>query len=172
MLLSELVRSSSDRELESALRAFLSARKAGSVTTVSYAQLAKAAGLTSISKGAFDNFIEKHPELQSSVEQSSDNGIALADPSQPVDSEPVGDEPEMEPADDTGADAAAPDVSLAPDAMDDMGAGIDLSAGTNTGAPLTPDTRVSPDQGNGARPHPQEYDQVQKAAQRALGRRN
>lgn len=163
MLLSELVRSSSDRELESALRAFLSARKAGEVTAVSFSQLAKAAGITSITKSAFDNFLEKHPELQASIEQTSDNGVALADPNQPA-------EPEVpeEPADDTADD----EFSLAPDSMDDMGAGIDLTAGTNTGAPMTPSSRVQPDQGNGAKPQPQEYDQVQTAAQRALGRRS
>jgi len=170
MLLVELIQSDSDRELESAVRAALSARKAGSITTVGFNQLAKSAGLTSLSKSAFDNFISNHPELSAGIEQTSDNGIALADPSA---------EPEMDMPDDTeqpedgAADdvaAAADDSTLAPDAVDDFG-GPDLMAGTNTGVPMTPSSRVSPDQDNAITPHPQEYDTVQKSAQRALGRR-
>ncbi len=164
MLLAELVRSRSDYELESALRAAISAHRAGSLSAVSFSQLAKLANLDSLSKAAFDSFIEKNPKLGKYIDQTSDNGIALADPS-------TADEPEFEPpADDEPQ--AGPDVGLAPDAVDDMGAGIDLSAGTNTGAPLTPDTRVQPTQDNGAAPKPKEYDQVQTAAQRALGRRS
>jgi hypothetical protein len=180
MLLVELIQSDSDRELESALRAALSARKAGSITTVGFNQLAKSAGLTSLSKSAFDNFVANHPELSAGIEQTSDNGIALADP----DAEPEMDMPDdaEQPADDSAppADGAADDVAmaagaedgatLAPDAMDDIG-GLDLTAGTNTGAPMTPSSRVSPNQGNAITPHPQEYNTVQKSAQRALGRR-
>jgi len=177
MLLVELIQSDSDRELESALRAALSARKAGSITTVGFNQLAKSAGLTSLSKSAFDNFVANHPELSAGIEQTSDNGIALADP----DAEPEMDMPDdaEQPADDSAppADGAADDVAmaadgatLAPDAMDDLG-GLDLTAGTNTGAPMTPSSRVSPDQGNAITPKPQEYDTVQRSAQRALGRR-
>ena len=171
MLLAELVRSDSDRELESALRAAISARKAGSVTTIGFNQLAKMANINTLTKSAFDSFIEKHPELAASIDTTSDNGVALADPSK----EPEVPEVDLdaEPADDSAEPAGAenPDLSLAPDAMDTMG-GPDLMAGTNTGAPLTPDSRVAPDQGNGAKPHPQEYNAVQKAAQRALGRRS
>ena len=170
MLLSELVRSQSDYELESALRAAISARRVGSISAISYSQLAKMANLDSLSKAAFDAFIEKHPDLGKFIEQSSDNGIALADPSsleEPADTD-LTPEPEAGKEPEAGAD----DLSLAPDAMDDMGAGIDLSAGTNTGAPLTPDNRVQPTQDNGAAPKPKEYDQVQTAAQRALGRRS
>ncbi len=166
MLLVELIQSDSDRELESALRAALSARKAGSITTVGFNQLAKSAGLTSLTKSAFDNFVANHPELSAGIEQTSDNGIALADPDA---------EPEMDMPDDAADDVAmaaggADDATLAPDAVDDFG-GPDLTAGTNTGAPMTPSSRVSPDQGNAIKPQPQEYDTVQRSAQRALGRR-
>ena len=166
MLLVELIQSDSDRELESALRAALSARKAGSITTVGFNQLAKSAGLTSLTKSAFDNFVANHPELSAGIEQTSDNGIALADPDA---------EPEMDMPDDAADDVAmaaggADNATLAPDAVDDFG-GPDLTAGTNTGAPMTPSSRVSPDQGNAIRPQPQEYDTVQRSAQRALGRR-
>ena len=115
---------------------------------------------------AFDNFVANHPELSAGIEQTSDNGIALADPDA---------EPEMDMPDDAADDVAmaaggADDATLAPDAVDDFG-GPDLTAGTNTGAPMTPSSRVSPDQGNAIRPQPQEYDTVQRSAQRALGRR-
>lgn len=170
MLLAELVRSDSDRELESALRAAISARKAGSVTTIGFNQLAKMANINTLTKSAFDSFIEKHPELAASIDTTSDNGVALADPSK----EPEVPEVDLdaEPADgEETADPANPDLSVAPDAMDMMG-GPDLMAGTNTGAPLTPGSRVGPDQGNGANPRPQEYNAVAKGAQRALGRRS
>ena len=173
MLLVELIQSDSDRELESALRAALSARKAGSITTMGFNQLAKSAGLTSLSKSAFDNFVANHPELSAGIEQTSDNGIALADP----DAEPEMDmpddteQPEGGAADDVAMAAGGADnATLAPDAVDDFG-GPDLTAGTNTGAPMTPSSRVSPDQGNAISPQPQEYDTVQRSAQRALGRR-
>ena len=170
MLLAELVRSDSDRELESALRAAISARKAGSVTTIGFNQLAKMANINTLTKSAFDSFIEKHPELAASIDTTSDNGVALADPSK----EPEVPEVDLdaEPADgENPADPTNPDLSVAPDAMDMMG-GPDLMAGTNTGAPLTPSSRVVPDQGNGANPRPQEYNAVAKGAQRALGRRS
>lgn len=170
MLLAELVRSDSDRELESALRAAISARKAGSVTTIGFNQLAKMANINTLTKSAFDSFIEKHPELAASIDTTSDNGVALADPSK----EPEAPEVDLdaEPADgENPADPMNPDLSVAPDAMDMMG-GPDLMAGTNTGAPLTPSSRVVPDQGNGANPRPQEYNAVAKGAQRALGRRS
>ena len=171
MLLAELVRSESDRELESALRAAISARKAGSVTTIGFNQLAKMANINTLTKSAFDAFIEKHPELSVSIDATSDNGVALTDPSKEPETPEV--DLDAEPTDDSAdpTDPTNPDLSVAPDAMDMMG-GPDLMAGTNTGAPLTPASRVAPDQGNGANPRPQEYNAVAKGAQRALGRRS
>ena len=178
MLLSELVRPRADRELESALRAMIAARRAGSITSVSLDQLAKNAGIDGLTKGSLERFLNSHPGIAKHVGDFDDNTIELQDPSDDTSdfdlTAPEGPDAAAEPGagEDNLDSTDLGDFGLAPDAAEDPAASVDLAAGDNTGAPMTPDNRVSPTQGNGAKPKPKEYDQVQTAAQRALGRRS
>ncbi len=177
MLLNELVRSRADRDLESALRAMIAARRAGSITSVGLDQLAKNAGIASLTKSSLERFLNSHPGIAKHVGDFDDNTVKFQDPN---DNSGVTDltmpdadaEPELGAGEDNLDSTDLGDFALAPDATEDPTASIGLSAGTNTGAPMTPDSRVSPTQDNGAMPKPKEYDQVQTAAQRALGRRS
>lgn len=179
MLLNELVRSRADRDLESALRAMIAARKAGSVTTVSLDQLANNAGIGGLTKSSLERFLNNHPGIAKHIGDFDDSTVEFADPNDDTSDFNLtvpdsGAEPEQEPGagEDNLDSTDLGDFALAPDAAANPATSVDLSAGTNTGAPMTPDNRVSPTQDNGAMPKPKEYDQVQSAAQRALGRRS
>lgn len=175
MLLNELVRSRADRDLESALRAMIAARKAGSVTTVSLDQLANNAGISGLTKSSLERFLNNHPGIAKHIGDFDDSTVEFVDPSDDAGDIAAPDssaEPELGAGEDNLDSTDLGDFALAPDAAASPETSIDLSAGTNTGAPMTPDNRVSPTQDNGARPKPKEYDQVQSAAQRALGRRS